>query len=111
MSAKLTIIFYILICFEVGIILLILPWHTYWEENFFLYYAAAKLHWQWLIDFAHSGYVRGAVSGIGIINLLIGCWEIVDFRKTVTALSPEKVHEEQTSALLDNRPAEDSSAN
>lgn len=114
MSAKLTIIFYILICFEIGVILLFLPWHSYWDDNFFLYYISTRLHWQWLVAFVHSGYVRGAVSGIGIINLLIGCWEIINFRKTVNSLteSEKNTYEPTTQAisLLDNRPAEDSSA-
>src|SRR5205085_12162968 len=49
--------------------------------------------------FIASGWVRGAVSGIGILNLGMGVWELFNFRKTVRALdaglpsvksSPEK---------------------
>ena len=41
MSAKLTIIFYILICFEIGLLLIILPWlnHPSWNENYLLFSA------------------------------------------------------------------------
>jgi hypothetical protein len=44
MSAKVTAIIYILICFEVGILLVILPWTPYWDDNFFLNYITSKLH-------------------------------------------------------------------
>jgi hypothetical protein len=30
--------------------------------------------------------VRGAVSGIGILNLGMGIWELINFRQTVRAL-------------------------
>jgi hypothetical protein len=33
-----------------------------------------------------SGWVRGAVSGLGLLNLGIAVWEIVHFRQTVNAL-------------------------
>jgi hypothetical protein len=106
-SAKLTVIFYILICFEIGALLVILPWNSYWSDNFFLYYAAGHLHWHSLIDFMHSGYVRGAVSGLGIINIVIGCWEIANFKRTVNAISDEEKQIDEptkTVAMPDNRP-------
>lgn len=87
LSAKLTVIFYILICIEVGLLLVVIPWVSFWHDNYFLYYLAARLHWQGLIDIVHSGYFRGAVSGLGMINLLIGFLEIKDFHKTVRAIS------------------------
>jgi hypothetical protein len=33
-----------------------------------------------------SGWVRGAVSGLGLLNLGIAAWEIAHFRQTVRAL-------------------------
>jgi hypothetical protein len=42
MSAKLSVIVYILICLEVGLLLVILPWLPYWEENFFLDFIAGR---------------------------------------------------------------------
>lgn len=54
----------------------------------------------------HSGYVRGAVSGLGVINVIIGCLEIMDFKRTVSAISDEKQADEPTINLLDNRPTD-----
>ncbi len=47
MAAKLSVIFYIVLCLEVGIVLTLLPWYSPfglsdWGDNFFLLYAAQK---------------------------------------------------------------------
>lgn len=91
MSTKITVIFYIAICFEVGVVLLIAPWSDFWVDNFFLEYLVSRLQWQWLIPLLQSGYVKGAISGLGVVNLLLCLWEIKHFRHLVSALSePEK---------------------
>jgi hypothetical protein len=97
MSARLTVIFYIILCLEVGLVLTFLPWiHVLpflpsfglgdWGDNFFLLYASQKMGLQGLRPVVASGWVRGAVSGIGILNLFIAFWEISHFRQTVRAL-------------------------
>jgi hypothetical protein len=87
MSAKITVIVYILICFEVGILLLILPWTPYWEDNFFLYYITNKLNAAWVPTLLTSGYVKGAVTGLGALNILAGLRDIIKFRESVDALA------------------------
>ena len=97
MSAKITVIFYIAICFEIGIVLLIAPWSGFWVDNFFLEYIASFLHWQSLVGIVQSGYVRGAVSALGVVNLVFCIWEIKNFHKTVATLSQvEKKEDEAT---------------
>ena len=91
MSAKLTVIFYIILCLEVGIVLTLLPWlHPFglsdWGDNYFLLYAAQKTGLQGLQQTVSSGWVRGAVTGLGLLNLGIAFWEITHFRQTVRAL-------------------------
>jgi hypothetical protein len=87
MSVKITVIVYILICFEVGILLLILPWTQFWDDNFFLYFITGKLNAAWLHGALTSGYVRGAVTGLGILNILAGLRDIVRFRESVEAIA------------------------
>jgi hypothetical protein len=96
MSAKLTIIFFILICFEIGVLLIILPWvpNPSWSENYLLVLAADRLHWPSLAMAMKSGYVRGAVTGLGILNILLGVWEIINFKKTARAFQIEWQGEE-----------------
>ncbi|HKQ99692.1 MAG TPA: hypothetical protein VJT09_03400 [Pyrinomonadaceae bacterium] len=91
MAAKLSVIFYIVLCLEVGVVLTLLPWYapfglSDWGDNFFLLYAAQRTGIQGLQHAVASGWVRGAVSGLGLLNLGIAVWEIVHFRQTVRAL-------------------------
>ena len=93
MSAKLSVIFYIVLCLEIGIVLTLLPWVPQgtlglsdWSNNYFLLYAARKTGFHVLQTVVASGWVRGAVSGIGLLNLGIAFWEIFHFQQTVLAL-------------------------
>lgn len=117
MSAKLTILFFILICFEIGLLLTILPWLSYppWSENYLLFLLAEKFNLTGVSRLMTSGYVRGAVSGLGLLNLWIGIVEIINFKKTVQFFQVELQGKELDSTphtavvIPDNRPAETSS--
>ncbi len=122
MSAKITVIVYIVISFEIGILLLFLPWSPWWHDNFFLYFITGRLHAPWVGTFLTHKAVRGAVTGIGILNILAGLYEIFKFRESVDQLvsvdqspaerpnlqiSKESYVEsgaQSTSALSDNQP-------
>lgn len=56
---------------EAGAILVIAPWSSYWDRNFFA--AASPALQSWL----DSPFVRGAVSGIGGVTALAGLAELV----------------------------------
>jgi hypothetical protein len=93
MSARLSVIFYIILCLEIGIFLTVAPWwpqgmwgFSDWGNNYFLLYAARKTGYQGLQAVVASGWVRGAVSGVGLLNLGIAFWEIFNFKQTVRAL-------------------------
>jgi hypothetical protein len=60
-----------------------------WGNNYFLLYAARKTGYQGLQTVVASGWVRGAVSGIGLLNLGIAFWEIFNFKQTVRALQSQ----------------------
>ncbi len=100
MSSKLTVIFYIILCLEAGIVLTLLPWvHPFgmgdWGDNFILLYASQKIGLQGLQHAVSSGWVRGAVTGLGVLNLAMAFWEMAHFRQTVRALQSH----ESTQAL------------
>ncbi|HKC64018.1 MAG TPA: hypothetical protein VKB86_10290 [Pyrinomonadaceae bacterium] len=91
MAAKLSVIFYILLCLEVGIVLTVLPWYSPfglgdWGSNYFLLYAAHKTGLQGLQHAVSSGWFRGAITGLGLLNLSVAVWEIAHFNRTVRAL-------------------------
>ena len=48
---------------EVGLLLLVVPWSPYWERNYFVQVLPA------FEIVARNNLVRGAVSGLGVINL------------------------------------------
>jgi|SRR5215210_7062814 len=87
MSAKITVIVYILISFEIGILLMIIPWKPYWDDNFFLYFITGKLQAAWMATFLKHKLVRGAVSGLGVLNILAGLYDIFKFRESVRKLA------------------------
>ena len=95
MSSRLSVIFYIILCLEIGIVLTVLPWVPHgwfglsdWGNNYFLLLAAHKTGYG-LQRFVASGWVRGAVSGLGMLNIAMGVWEIINFRRTVRVLDEE----------------------
>lgn len=92
MSAKLSVIFYIILCLEIGIVLTLLPWTPQgtlglsdWGNNYFLLYAARKTG-PLLQTVVASGWMRGAVTGLGLLNIGIAFWEIFHFKQTVHTL-------------------------
>jgi len=96
MSAKLSVIFYIILCLEIGIVLTLLPWVPQgtlglsdWGNNYFLLYAARKTGMHALETVVASGWVRGAVTGVGLLNIGIAFWEIFHFRQTVRTLQAD----------------------
>ena len=55
----------VVVCFEMGALLLYLPWSAFWEQNFFL------SHFPWLIHVVLHPAFRGAVSGLGVLDILL----------------------------------------
>lgn len=109
MSSRLSVIFYIILCLEIGIALTVLPWvHldwlglSDWSNNYFLLLAAHKTGYG-VQRFIASGWVRGAVSGIGILNLGMGLWELINFRQTVRALDSGQPSVESSRQKLPER--------
>lgn len=71
--------------FEFGFALLIVPWSAFWDRNYFGEMVPA-IH-----AMMTNNFVRGAVSGLGLINLLSGIAELVSMllaRKGDTEAAP-----------------------
>jgi hypothetical protein len=54
-----------LICLEAGVLLVFLPWSPYWDRNFFLQ------RFPGLIPYALSPYLRGGVTGLGLLDVFL----------------------------------------
>jgi hypothetical protein len=71
MSAALFITF----CLEIGMFLVIFPWTQWWDGNYFSsHLPALRPYWD-------NTYVRGAVSGLGVVNLYISLIEVLRLRR------------------------------
>jgi hypothetical protein len=55
----------IILCFEMGALLLYLPWTTFWEQNYFL------SHFPSLLPVLLHPSFRGAISGIGVLDIFL----------------------------------------
>ncbi len=53
----------VLLCFELGVLLLLLPWFGIWEQNFFL------SRFPSLMGVMLHPAMRGAVSGLGLLDI------------------------------------------
>ena len=56
---------------EVGLLLIVLPWSTFWERN---YFAVVLPGLQRIVT---NAFVRGAVSGLGVVNLVAAFAELI----------------------------------
>ncbi len=67
-------VLFIVFCLELGLFLLIFPWTEAWTGNYFSWIGPLTFqrHWHaiWI-----SGYVRGAVTGLGLLNIWIAVAE------------------------------------
>ena len=74
---KMTAVLFITFCLEIGFFLLVFPWTDYWGNNFFASLIPRFApYWDNL-------YVRGAVSGLGVVNLYISFVEVFRLRRFV----------------------------
>jgi len=91
MVEKLTVIFFVLLFLIVGIILIVFPWVDFgiisWGDNYLLTLAAQKTGLTFLQTAVASGWFRGAVSGLGILNLFFAFWEMAHFKRNVEMLA------------------------
>jgi hypothetical protein len=70
MSVMAVALLFILYCFEAGIFLILAPWTHFWATS--PLFQTTPL----LTALTESFYLRGMVSGIGILHLFVGVREI-----------------------------------
>jgi hypothetical protein len=91
MVERLTVIFFIILCLLLGLNLTLLPWVSIgmigdWGNNYLLAFLSEKSGLPAIQQAISSTWVRGAVTGLGIANLVIAFWEIAHFEQSVQIL-------------------------
>lgn len=95
MVERLTVVFFILLCFLLGMSLTLFPWLDFngmsdWGDNYLLAFVSEKAGLPLIKAAVSSNWVRGAVSGLGILNLFIAFWELAHFKENVAQLEAEE---------------------
>jgi len=65
-----------LICLEVGVLLVFLPWSPYWDRNFFIQQFPV------LAPLLLNPFLRGAVSGLGFLDVFLAGIVLIGRRDT-----------------------------
>ena len=92
MVERLTVVFFILLCLLLGVYLILAPWDALfgpWGENYLLVFLSDKTGAPIIQRTVASTWFRGAVTGLGVMNLRIAFWEIGHFRQSVKMLENE----------------------
>jgi hypothetical protein len=95
MVERLTVVFFILLCFLLGLSLTLFPWldlngMSDWGDNYLLAFVSEKAGLPILKTAVSSNWMRGAVSGLGILNLFIAFWELAHFKENVAMLQEQE---------------------
>jgi hypothetical protein len=72
---RIAVLLFVFFCAILGVILIIFPWRDEWTTNSLL------IGYPGLQDFMASGFVRGLVSGLGVLDIWIGFWEAIHYRE------------------------------
>jgi hypothetical protein len=72
-------VLFVIFCLELGLFLMIYPWTESWSANYFASlgqsgFGPLKLQPGWH-QFWNNAYLRGAVSGLGVVNIWVAVAE------------------------------------
>lgn len=71
---RLSLVVYVVFCMWLGIVMVLLPWSELWSSN------ALLARWPAFHPFLHHGFVRGAISGLGFLDVWLGISEAIHYR-------------------------------
>lgn len=95
MVSKLTVLFLIILLLQLGFLLVLLPWVNFgafgsWNDNYLLAFLVDKTGMPFIRGVIVSGWIKGAVTGVGVINIIIAFMEIAHFKENVAALDRQQ---------------------
>ena|ERR1041385_6342902 len=80
---RISLVVFVIFCIELGMLLAVLPWTPIWVNNGLV--SSRPL----LKSLLQQNFVRGLVTGFGLIDIWIGIWEAVHYKDpVVTSQSP-----------------------
>jgi hypothetical protein len=70
--------------FEIGFVLTVVPWSPFWERNYFVQLPLVR-------ELFLNNFFRGAVTGLGVVNIVAGVAELILLLLSRHVESPESV--------------------
>jgi hypothetical protein len=74
----------------------LIPWSAFWERNYFVEWSAA------LKALVTSNYTRGAISGLGLVNVWAALAELADMFGSRKSHDPQSAINQQSD--ISNQP-------
>ena len=101
MVERITVILFIALFLMAGILLTLLPWISLgavgdWGDNYLLVLVSERAGLPILQKAVASGWARGAITGLGVLNLFLAFWEIAHFKQSVQALKASETKRENS---------------
>ncbi len=75
---RIWLVVFVLFCLEVGIVLMVGPWTRAWTEN------SLSTTYPAFHEFLMNGFVRGAITGLGLVDFWIGISHALSYRETAS---------------------------
>ena len=79
-----------MVCLLLGVLLILIPWVDMplgsWGNNYLLLLTVETTGLPFLETVITSAWVRGAVTGLGVFNIVLAFWEIANFQESVATL-------------------------
>jgi hypothetical protein len=72
---RIKLVLFVLFCIELGMLLTVLPWTKVWNEN------SVLLSYPTLRAIMRHDFVRGAITGLGLVDIWLGIREAVNYRE------------------------------
>jgi uncharacterized SAM-binding protein YcdF (DUF218 family) len=69
------VLLFVFLCATLGVMLMILPWRPEWSDNPLL------LPYPTLRSVVASGFARGVLTGLGVLNVWIGFYEAIQYQE------------------------------
>lgn len=102
MVERITVILFIALFLMAGFLLTLLPWISFgavgdWGDNYLLVLVSEKAGLPILQKAVASGWARGAITGLGVLNLFLAFWEIAHFKQSVRRIAAGGETEKESS--------------
>jgi hypothetical protein len=76
-KGRFVLVVFVLFCLEVGILLTVLPWTRLWTDN------TLVASYPQLQEFLRYDFLRGLISGLGLVDIWLGIAEAVRYRESM----------------------------